>query len=699
MHPPLSPEFLAGYELLRVLGEGGMGVVYLARQKALQRDVALKLIKGLGREDVDRFVRESRVLASLSHPGILGVIDAGFDGEVPYLVCELVQGRTLQNLIDESIPPVDEGTRIVQAVAEALAFAHERDIVHRDVKPDNVFVADGGAVKLADFGLARTLAKGQTLTAESVMMGTPAYMSPEQVEGQRATPASDQYALGVLAFQVVTGRLPFAGDTVMEQLTARLKSAAPPASVAPALDAALARALSRRPEDRFGSVREFGEALVSAASTAAPRQRVASAGRASGQTRALSRTTRAVPEPVQAPRRPGMLVALFATLAFAVVAMRAMRTPAPPPPSLSAPAPRAGEIVAEIVKGLRKDNLDVAASEDLRRRCAAWVKELTPHAPAVFDGAAPEVALDEKRDLLDAVNRLVRCDIVLRDAGLAETGARELLGRSFRAGVDVDDLAGHRRIGGILALMGAARGTKDETYDLMGGDEFKTVLPLPMRPPPVPRGTLLELHMRKLAAHEAFVVRLGTERGPWRLVIDASCAAKLDGQIQDRVFYHAFDPALVPLVTNLALEPLDLPTRKKSSDILVDMTQVLAMAPMDDAPPPTFPAPGRWDVHFSKPPRGTSPAYTHRLVVTAEGPDRATGVIQKAHPSYVEDHVEFRIRGNSIRAVRNIVQSDGVRSWQTWFLRSRTPSELSGHLVGRAARYYEDDVTLRRTGP
>ena len=219
------PEFLAEYEVLSELGHGGMSYVFLARQKNLDRRVAIKLLRvndDFEAEDVERLVREGRVLASMHHPRILGIYGAGSIGELPYLVCELIEGESLAAWVEREKTPLRRALEIVHSVADALTYAHEHGTAHRDVKPENILLLPDGEIKLADFGLARQMAGGKRLTADGMIIGTPSYMSPEQIQGPNVGPESDQYSLGIVAYEMLTGRKPFDGATYAEIITQHL---------------------------------------------------------------------------------------------------------------------------------------------------------------------------------------------------------------------------------------------------------------------------------------------------------------------------------------------------------------------------------------------------------------------------------------------------------------------------------------------
>jgi hypothetical protein len=265
------PERIGPYEVVRVLGEGAMGIVYEAVQPNPRRRVALKVLRrerGADAQGLERFTREAAVLARLAHPGIATIHEAGRlpDGTA-YLVMELVEGLTL--LAHAREKGLDRGGRVelVQRVCMAVQHAHARGVVHRDLKPSNVLVEDSGRPKVLDFGLARlTGAEGGTLSGS--VLGTPAYMSPEQARGVGAGPASDVYALGVMLHELLTGALPIevAGATLVEAVR-RVASDPPrrPASLVPGiergLEAVLLRCLEKDPARRYADAGALADEL------------------------------------------------------------------------------------------------------------------------------------------------------------------------------------------------------------------------------------------------------------------------------------------------------------------------------------------------------------------------------------------------------------------------------------------------------
>ncbi len=221
----MSAQAVAGgrYRLEQPLGHGGMASVFLARDVELDRPVAVKLLAENLAGDPSfekRFVREARLAARLSHPNVVSVYDAGEDGAQPYIVMELVQGETLADLLARRgrIPP-DEARALALQAAEGLAHAHEAGLVHRDVKPQNLILRGDGTLKIADFGIART-AETTALTQAGTVLGTAAYLSPEQALGQEVGPAADVYSLGAVLYELLTGRPPFEFDS-LEDLAAK----------------------------------------------------------------------------------------------------------------------------------------------------------------------------------------------------------------------------------------------------------------------------------------------------------------------------------------------------------------------------------------------------------------------------------------------------------------------------------------------
>jgi len=263
------------YEIVGWLGAGGMGEVYRARDARLGRDVALKLVAASLAADpsrVHRFEQEARAAGQLNHPNILAVYDAGVYGGVPYIVSELLEGQSLRRRLSDGPLPWRKVLDYGKQVAEGLAAAHDRGIVHRDIKPDNLFITGGGRVKILDFGIAKlttseTPGEGltglPTETLEGSVIGTAAYMSPEQVRGDRVDARSDLFSLGSVLYEMVTGTPAFRRDTAAETMAAILKEDPPEPVVpdAPAMTRIVLRCLEKSRETRFQSARDLAFGL------------------------------------------------------------------------------------------------------------------------------------------------------------------------------------------------------------------------------------------------------------------------------------------------------------------------------------------------------------------------------------------------------------------------------------------------------
>src|SRR6516162_2618259 len=229
---------LGSLEITALLGKGGMGEVYRARDNKLKRDVAIKILPDEFSRDADRvarFQREAEVLASLSHPNIAGIYDLQHSGETQFLIMELVEGETLADCIKRGPLPVEDALQIGKSICEALEAAHEKGIVHRDLKPTNVKITPDGGVKVLDFGLAKigqtqssaVLSKSPTLLSASMpgmIIGTAAYMSPEQARGRNADHRSDIFSFGCVLYEMLTGKQAFEGDDVSDILAAVLRT-------------------------------------------------------------------------------------------------------------------------------------------------------------------------------------------------------------------------------------------------------------------------------------------------------------------------------------------------------------------------------------------------------------------------------------------------------------------------------------------
>jgi eukaryotic-like serine/threonine-protein kinase len=259
------------YRLIAPLGDGGMATIWRAVDEQLDREVAVKILRPQFGSDpgfAARFKQEARSAGGLSHPNIVSVYDYGTDGAdgEQYIVMELVDGRDLSAILrDRGALSTDDAVRVAIGTASALEAAHRKGIVHRDVKPGNIMITDAGDVKVTDFGIARAVAEA-SMTVTGTTLGSVHYFSPEQARGDEVTGASDVYALGIVLFEMLTGRRPFEGDSAAAVALRRLNEDPPtPTDIghpqAPGLEAIVMRAMSRDPADRFPDAGAFAEAL------------------------------------------------------------------------------------------------------------------------------------------------------------------------------------------------------------------------------------------------------------------------------------------------------------------------------------------------------------------------------------------------------------------------------------------------------
>ena len=263
---------LGRYLVQSELGRGAMGVVYKATDSVLERTVAVKTVNmALERDGADRyearFYQEARAAGGLNHPNIVTVYDVGKAGDVVFMAMEYIEGPELRTLIVEGRPmPVSQAVSIAAQVADGLAYAHQHGVVHRDIKPANIMVPAGSAVKITDFGIARMRSAAADLTQTGMMLGSPKYMSPEQVIGKRADHRSDIFSLGVILYEMLTGAAPFAGENVTA-LMYQIVNFAPPApsalngAVPELADYIVAKMLAKTLEERYQSAAEVARDL------------------------------------------------------------------------------------------------------------------------------------------------------------------------------------------------------------------------------------------------------------------------------------------------------------------------------------------------------------------------------------------------------------------------------------------------------
>src|ERR1700692_4077173 len=261
---------LGKYEIRGTLGRGAMGTVYEGWDPIIHRKVAIKTVRlpdaadEEAQEELARFKPEGQAAGGLSHANIVGVFDYGETTDIAYIVMEFIDGTSLKAVMDKQERfPIAETLRVMEQLLAGLHFSHDRGVVQRDIKPANIMLTSGGQVKIADFGIARI--ESSSMTQAGTVMGTPAYMSPEQFMGQVVDARSDIYSSGVLLYQLLTGERPFEGS--MSAIMHKALNVEPPrpsdlSVTAPrALDAVVAKAMGKRPEQRFSSADEMARAL------------------------------------------------------------------------------------------------------------------------------------------------------------------------------------------------------------------------------------------------------------------------------------------------------------------------------------------------------------------------------------------------------------------------------------------------------
>ncbi|MEU9239205.1 protein kinase [Streptomyces sp. NPDC048385] len=389
-HGRYAGRALAGgrYQLRDLLGEGGMAAVHLAYDTVLDRQVAIKTLHTeLGREQAfrERFRREAQAVAKLTHTNIVSVFDTGEDTlpvsdsaagsgpTVPYIVMEYVEGRPLGSVLEEDVRqygamPADKALRITADVLAALEISHEMGLVHRDIKPGNVMMTKRGVVKVMDFGIARAMQSGVTsMTQTGMVVGTPQYLSPEQALGRGVDARSDLYSVGIMLFQLVTGRLPFDADSPLAIAYAHVQEEpVAPSSInralPPGVDALVARALKKNPNERFPTAESMRDECLRIAASLQPAAPSIVPGSAPTQSGAgvgsavfppVGQATPAPPGPVRTPYQPtpNPYGAPAPAPAYGYPQQAGYQTPAgyaqqppstPPPYNLTPPAPSGG---------------------------------------------------------------------------------------------------------------------------------------------------------------------------------------------------------------------------------------------------------------------------------------------------------------------------------------------------------------------
>jgi tRNA A-37 threonylcarbamoyl transferase component Bud32/tetratricopeptide (TPR) repeat protein len=417
----LLPQRIGKYEVVGKLGQGAMGEVFRAHDPVLNRAVAVKRISaGLDADEMvrKRFQREAQSAALLSHPNIITVYELGFEGDQLFMAMELLDGIDLKHALTARQMTLDEKVGVVQQICEGLAFAHSHDIVHRDLKPANIHILPSGRVKIMDFGLARL--SGSEMTTTGMVMGTPHYMSPEQVKGQKADARSDIFALGCLFYELLAGRKPFDAESmhgvlykIMQEEPTPLREAAP--GTPEALAHVVEKALAKNPDERFPSAGDLLVALRHARSVALagrgperppdPERHAASAARPA-QRRAAGEPSRSTSKgslPAVSPDRSRR--ALLVGLVLAVLALVGgalwLRGPAPDrPPSAPSPSAAADSLTRQAVDSqveLARRRLDAGSVQDAAREAESALS-LDPQS------AAARQVLEEARAALKAID-------------------------------------------------------------------------------------------------------------------------------------------------------------------------------------------------------------------------------------------------------------------------------------------------------
>lgn len=266
--PGLAGIKIGHYRLREQLGRGGMSEIYLADDVRIEREVAVKIVSSRHADYIERFRREADTITTLHHPHILPALDYGEYENWHYLVMPYIAHGTLREQLAHGPLTLEDAGDLLEQIASALNYAHEQGIIHRDIKPSNILMRDDHYAYLADFGLAKSLDGGSTVTQMGLLLGTPEYMAPELAKGP-ATTSSDLYALGILLYQMVTGQLPFSGETPIACYLKQLQDFPTPPSqinhaVPPAIERVILRDLDKTPQRRYQTANELAQAYMTA---------------------------------------------------------------------------------------------------------------------------------------------------------------------------------------------------------------------------------------------------------------------------------------------------------------------------------------------------------------------------------------------------------------------------------------------------
>lgn len=458
---------LGNCRLVRKLGEGGMAEVWEAIDLSLERRIAVKVVKetisSLPEFDA-RFRREAKTAAQLEHPNILPIYGFGVEDGVAYIEMPYLSGGTLGSRLDAGPPPSPETVcEWVESLASALDAAHARGIIHRDIKAVNVLFDQSGRIVLGDFGLAKNVADRSGLTATGTLMGTPMYLSPEQARGQSLTPASDQFSLGVLAYRMLAGQLPWGPNAAPAVVMMRIVAQAPPPpsslrpGIPPAVDAVFERVLAKEPAGRYESCGAFAEALRGAL-TSPPARAVADAptvvasqpvfaavpAPAPAPAAPRPRPRPLAPAPPAAPRRSGLVVLLVLFLGVNSVVLALVvwdkvaprlpwaspaptETPVPTPATVptpephSTPDPGSGPIVIVEPTAVAEEATPTPTETPTPEPTPTPTEVPTPTVPSVLPpGAIPPVRSSDVRPVFEE-------ELMRRHAGLSGQVELEVL--------------------------------------------------------------------------------------------------------------------------------------------------------------------------------------------------------------------------------------------------------------------------------
>jgi eukaryotic-like serine/threonine-protein kinase len=396
------------YEVDKPLGRGGMAQVFRGTDRVLGRTVAIKVLDQKHRNDakfVTRFRREAQAAAGINHPNVVSVFDTGSEDGLHYIVMEYVDGETLDDVLArEKVLPPERVVAIAEPVARALDAAHQKGMVHRDVKPGNIMLDRSGTVKVVDFGIARAAAD-DTLTQTGIVLGTAAYLSPEQAQGVAVDPRSDVYSLGCVLYEMLTGRKPFTGDSALAIAYKHVREdPAPPSQVnpdiPPELEAVVMTAMAKDPAQRFPSGGAMQEALSAAATGEMPAMAAVGAEAteplAGGDTAVMTTPETAPGEPPERPDRwwlPWLVIAVI-LVALIVLGFLAFggeeprraggggQTEAPPettPPEETETADPVGDaytaLLAELQEGVDSGEVSEEAAQDVAKSADEALRE------------------------------------------------------------------------------------------------------------------------------------------------------------------------------------------------------------------------------------------------------------------------------------------------------------------------------------